>query len=261
MMRSYLHVIEKWSQTYYGPISNMPEPLQKSVGSLYLCLRAIDEIEDSMSLNSIEKINILQKIIKSIQNIDELSIKENLDFAFSSCRSKLPDVTLRLVEWISLCPDEIRFRILDCTASMAERMIPFVRTGWSIKSEGDLSQYFYAVAGTPGLCLSDIWQWYERKTTTRKYAISFGFYLQGINVLRGREQDALREVSFFPESWGKQDMIAYTLSFKPSVENYITELSTGISYNCCLHLYKYSSKILDKIIGDDKIPSDGYEKP
>ena len=39
-------MLEETSRTFYIPISRLPGGLQQAVGSAYLCLRAIDEIED-----------------------------------------------------------------------------------------------------------------------------------------------------------------------------------------------------------------------
>ena len=41
-----LTVLKETSRTFYIPITKLPSGVQEAVASAYLCLRAIDEIED-----------------------------------------------------------------------------------------------------------------------------------------------------------------------------------------------------------------------
>jgi farnesyl-diphosphate farnesyltransferase len=45
-----LDILEATSRTFFIPISRLPPGLLEAVGSGYLCLRAIDEIEDHKEL-------------------------------------------------------------------------------------------------------------------------------------------------------------------------------------------------------------------
>lgn len=47
---------------------------------------------------------------------------EELVFDWGNFGKELPEVTIRLAEWIMLCPQEIRARVADSTSSMADRM-------------------------------------------------------------------------------------------------------------------------------------------
>ena len=60
-----------------------------------------------------------------------------------------------------------------------------------------MDDYTYYVAGLVGVMLSDIWKWYDGTETDRELAIAFGRGLQTVNILRNREEDAERGVSFF----------------------------------------------------------------
>ena len=48
------------SRTFFIPISHLPVGLQEAIGSAYLCMRAIDEIEDDPQLPADTKIFLLQ---------------------------------------------------------------------------------------------------------------------------------------------------------------------------------------------------------
>ncbi len=74
--------------------------------------------------------------------------------------SQLPEVTLRLSEWVFYCPESMRGRVADCTATMADRMAFWADRNWLISNEEGLDTYTFAVAGAVGLILSEIWAWY-----------------------------------------------------------------------------------------------------
>ena len=73
---------------------------------------------------------------------------------------KIPEVSLRLAEWVFYCPESLRGRIADCTASMADRMAYWAERNWKIENEEDLDVYTFAVAGAVGLVLCEIWDWF-----------------------------------------------------------------------------------------------------
>ena len=53
-LRNYaLQILKETSRTFYIPISILPPGLQEAVSSAYLCMRAIDEIEDQRRMDCI----------------------------------------------------------------------------------------------------------------------------------------------------------------------------------------------------------------
>ena len=62
-----LQILKETSRTFYIPISIMPSGLQEAVASAYLCMRAIDEIEDHPTLENDSKGIILQNISQTLQ--------------------------------------------------------------------------------------------------------------------------------------------------------------------------------------------------
>ncbi len=104
-------------------------------------------------------------------------------------QDKLPEVSLRLAEWVFYCPDSFRGRIADVTATMAERMAYWADRNWKIENEGDLDVYTFAVAGAVGLILCEIWDWFEGTKTDRSLAIGYGRGLQSVNILRNSGED------------------------------------------------------------------------
>ncbi|MFO0280142.1 MAG: squalene/phytoene synthase family protein, partial [bacterium] len=172
-----LTILQETSRTFYIPISRLPDRLLEAVASAYLCMRAIDEVEDHPDLDNFSKSQILRQISLNLQAGTENSTKE--DFAFGLVhREILPEVTLRIGEWAMLAPDSIAPRIWDATAAMADRMAYWASNNWDIRTEVELDQYTFSVAGAVGLLLSDLWNWYDGTQTNRSYAIGFGRGLQ-----------------------------------------------------------------------------------
>jgi len=194
------------SRTFYIPISHLAKGLQEAVASAYLCMRAIDEIEDHPELQSKDKSHLLFSISRILQK----SFHENeLKALFQPYQSQLPKVTLQLAEWIQVCPETIVDKVLESTSIMAKGMAEWVNKDWQIQNEEDLDEYTYYVAGLVGVMLTDIWKWYDQTDADEHLAIAFGRGLQAVNILRNHHEDKERGVSFFPDGWKLEDMFAY----------------------------------------------------
>lgn len=195
-----LHILESTSRTFFIPISRLPGLLLAAVASGYLCMRAIDEIEDHPDLDNKSKELLLRSVSRTLQSAGNSLRNEDFLVTDPLFRERLPEVTVRLGDWVRLAPSTIAARIWDATAAMADRMASWVVSNWAIQTEADLDSYTFGVAGAVGLMLSDIWAWYDGTRTDRFNAIGFGRGLQSVNILRNREADQARGVDFFP--WG-----------------------------------------------------------
>jgi farnesyl-diphosphate farnesyltransferase len=132
-----------------------------------------------------------------------------LEPIFLPYRETLPEVTLRISEWLWHVPQSIAPRVWDATIAMADHMAYWVENNWRIQTEADLNGYTYSVAGSVGLLICDIWTWFDGSQIDRLAAIHFGRGLQSVNILRNREEDGERGVNFFPAGWVEKDMFIY----------------------------------------------------
>lgn len=57
-----LTILKETSRTFYIPISKLPDTIKEAVASAYLCLRAIDEIEDHPGLPNDVKALLLRRL-------------------------------------------------------------------------------------------------------------------------------------------------------------------------------------------------------
>lgn len=205
-------VLTETSRTFAIPISFLPEKLRQTISIAYLCMRALDEIEDHVSLEVPAKVTLLQKISANLQATSFSGVVakfQNLDSFFEPYKTILPEVTLRLEDWLSHAPVDIIPRLVDASASMADRMAYWVERNWLIRSELELNSYTFSVAGSVGLLISDIWAWFDGSQLNRVDAVNFGRALQAVNILRNREEDLQRNVDFFPGGWSRKEMSAY----------------------------------------------------
>jgi farnesyl-diphosphate farnesyltransferase len=227
-----LVILEKTSRTFYIPIIRLPSGLQEAVASAYLCMRAIDEIEDNTELNNFTKVKLLRNISEILQEgtdsfaVDAFSILKDY-------QNVLPEVTQGIIKWATLAPQSIAPRIWDGTAAMADRMAYWAERNWQIQTEADLNRYTFSVAGSVGLLLSDLWAWYDGTQTNRIQSIGFGRGLQAVNILLNRSEDLSKGVKFFPIGWSKEQMHHYARCNLSLADVYINNLPNGPALNFC----------------------------
>ncbi|MEH1793223.1 MULTISPECIES: squalene/phytoene synthase family protein [unclassified Nostoc] len=233
LRRDALQILQETSRTFYIPINLLPPGLQEAVASAYLCMRAIDEIEDHPGLDNATKAKLLRTISLTLQaGVDGFAVDAFFE-GFSGYENTLEEVTLRIREWSLLAPETIAPRIWDATAAMADRMASWAEINWKIYTESDLDRYTFGVAGAVGLLLSDLWTWYDGTQTNRTQAIGFGRGLQAVNILRNHTEDLGRGVDFFPEGWNAANMQEYARRNLALAEAYTKDLPTGPALDFC----------------------------
>jgi farnesyl-diphosphate farnesyltransferase len=232
-----LRVLQETSRTFFIPIRQLTPGLQEAITAAYLCMRAIDEIEDHPHLECKDKIGLLHQISRQLQA--QTSVATFPPDAFQKCfvpyQDRLPEVTLHLADWVCLAPEEVAPRIWEAVATMAERMAGWVAEGWRIQTEADLDRYTYGVAGATGVLLCDLWAWGEGEQLHRSAAIQFGRGLQAVNILRNRAEDLERGVNFFPVGWTQEQMSEYARSQLRQAEAYALTLPSA-PFEALIHI-------------------------
>lgn len=233
LCRDALEILKETSRTFYIPIIRLPHGLQEAVTSAYLCLRAIDQIEDSPELDNLTKAKLLRTISLTLQaGVDGFAV-DAFSVGFKTHENSLEEVSLRIREWMLLPPATIAPRIWDATAAMADRMAYWAEINWEIHTEADLDRYTFGVASAVGLLLSDLWAWYDGTQTNRIHAIGFGRALQAVNILRNHMEDLGRGVDFFPEGWSAEDMQKYARRNLALADAYTNALPVGPALDFC----------------------------
>ena len=250
-----LETLKQTSRTFYIPIVRLPKELQDAVASAYLCMRAIDEIEDTPDLDNYTKARLLRSVSLRMQEITDVDSYNRINSDLAPYKSVLPEVSWRIGEWAKLAPETIAPRVWDATAAMADRMAYWAEENWTITTEADLDRYTFSVAGAVGLLLSDLWSWYDGTITNRSQAIAFGRGLQAVNIVRNQSEDSLRGVDFVPEGWTSKDVQDYARRQLKQANLYIESLpknSPALSF--CQIPYILAKGTLDAIaLGKPKL--------
>jgi len=246
-----LDMLATTSRTFFIPISRLPAGLQDAVMAGYLCLRAIDEIEDHPGLDNQTKALLLRSISRTLQTTFAAS---DFTLALSHHQPELPEVTRRIGEWALLAPPSIAPRVWEATATMADRMAQWEENSWSIQTEADLERYTFGVAGSVGLLLSDLWTWYNGTPSNRIHAVGFGRGLQAVNILRNHADDVGRGVEFFPAGWQAEDMHTYARRNLALADAYNRALPPGPVLDFCIIPLALAYATLDALAhGDGKL--------
>ncbi|MFC5602867.1 squalene/phytoene synthase family protein [Sporosarcina koreensis] len=223
LQKEAMHVLKLTSRTFYIPIKLLNPTLRKTVGSAYLCMRAIDEIEDHEELHPESKQHLLQATSKLLQNdFFDVAAYRALVKPYENL---LPEVTLRLGDWLAVCPAGIVAKVKESTSIMADGMAKWVGKNFVIRTKEDLDDYTYYVAGLVGVMLSDIWEQFDGTKTDRDLAIGYGRGLQAVNMLRNQDEDAERGVRFLPDGWDRQDLFEYAELNLKKADAYIESIS------------------------------------
>ncbi|KGF73532.1 phytoene synthase [Neosynechococcus sphagnicola sy1] len=249
-----LEILKATSRTFYIPISRLPLGLQEAVASAYLCMRAIDEIEDHPDLDNATKAKLLRMISLTLQAAVDGSTIKDFPLGWGIHQSMLPEVSVRIGEWAVLAPATIAPRIWEATAAMSDRMAYWAASDWEIHTEADFDRYTFGVAGAVGLLLSDLWGWYDGTQTNRSYAVGFGRGLQAVNILRNRREDLARGVDFFPDGWTEAQVHDYTRRNLDLADAYTRSLPLGPALDFCQIPLTLAYATLDALVqGQDKL--------
>ena len=207
LQKEAMRVLKDTSRTFYIPITFLERDLKHAVGASYLCMRALDEIEDNENVSNTVKHDILMKVKELfVYPFDEAAYFE----ALGAEKEKMPEVTLRMKDWIEFCPEGARPYMFEACNEMAFGMGKWCKKNFEVHTREDLDEYTYYVAGLVGRLLSQLWEWKTGLVTDHDLAIGYGRGLQAVNILRNEEEDMEeRGVSFVPDGWTRDDLFAY----------------------------------------------------
>lgn len=238
-----MRVLKDTSRTFYIPITFLKTDMKHSVAAAYLVFRAIDEIEDHEDISNETKHSILMQLSELFKQ--PFSEEEYLSI-IEPVKEQLPEVSLRLIEWIDACPTGSRQLMMDTGSEMAYGMAKWAQKNWNVETREDLDEYTYYVAGIVGLYLSKIWNWSYGQETNDELALGFGRGLQAVNILRNQDEDlAERGVSFVPDGWHRDQLFAYADENLDKADEYIEMLTDRSATMFCRLPLAFAHKSLD----------------
>lgn len=223
LYKEAMQVLKDTSRTFYIPITFLKNDLKISVAAAYLAMRAIDEIEDHEELSNDVKFDLLSAMSELLK--DNFN-NEAYQLLLAPYAEQLPEVSLRLADWLTFCPEESRKIVQTSTSEMAFGMAKWAKANWQVRTREDLDDYTYYVAGLVGTMLSELWAWGAGVQTDRELAIGYGRGLQAVNILRNQHEDLdERGVSFVPEGWTREDLFAYAEENLTKADLYMKDIN------------------------------------
>lgn len=248
LLQEAQEVLTQTSRTFVIPISRLEGSLNHVVMASYLCMRSIDEIEDHPILPKEDKIHLLRTVGEQI-----LKIGTPLSPHFADLDDVLPEVTVRIDDWLTLIPSEITEKVRFFVSKMADGMADWTERNWVVRTEEDLNDYTYYVAGLVGELLSTLWKWHDGIDTDANLAVAFGRGLQAVNIIRNRGEDQERGVSFYPDGWTQERMIDYAKKQLALADEYIASIQSK-------HIYEFCSIPLALAYGTLRVIENNQEK-
>lgn len=237
-----MRVLKETSRTFYIPITFLKSDLKHSVASAYLVMRAIDEIEDHELIPNDTKYELLMQVSELFKRpfTEEAYLR-----IIEPVKEQLPEVSLRLYDWVQACPEGSRPMMMEISNEMAFGMAKWAKKNWQVQTKEDLDDYTYYVAGVVGVYLSKLWHWSYGQETDLDLAIGFGRGLQAVNILRNQKEDSEeRGVSFVPDGWSRDDLFAYAEDNLKKADAYIATLSEKSTVMFCRLPLEFAHKSL-----------------
>lgn len=262
LQKDAMRVLKSTSRTFYIPITFLQKQLKTAVANAYLMMRAIDEIEDNEHKNITNdvKANLLNEISDLLK--EETFDEQKYRSLIEPYKHYLPEVTIRLGDWISLLPESCAQLVKNSTSEMAYGMAKWAKNNWDIKTKEDLDEYTYYVAGLVGVMLSDLWEWDCGVKTDRDLAIGYGRGLQAVNILRNQQEDwQERKVSFVPENWTREHLFEYAEMNLNKADQYMKDITKrSIVLFCRLPLALAHKTLKAMQNGREKLSREEVEK-
>lgn len=241
--KDVMRVLKDTSRTFFIPINLLKKDLKQAVSTAYLVYRGIDEIEDHETLPNEMKADILKQISALFKNP---VTEEDYLAIIAPIRDQLPEVSVRVVDWLNACPESAQHLIRETGAEMAYGMAIWAEKNWQVETKEDLDDYTYYVAGIVGVLLSQLWDWSYGYDYDKDLAIGFGRGLQAVNILRNQEEDLEeRGVNFVPDGWTRDDLFVYAEENLAKADTYIATLTEKSTILFCRLPLEFAHKSLD----------------
>jgi len=241
--KDVMRVLKETSRTFYIPISLLKTDLKQVVSTAYLIYRAIDEIEDHETIPNETKSTILMALSELFKQ--PFSEGDYLEI-IAPIESQLPEVSVRLYDWLEACPESARPIVMETGSEMAYGMSKWAKRNWDIQTKEDLDDYTYYVAGIVGILLSKTWDWSYGYDADMDLAVGFGRGLQAVNILRNEDEDMdERGVNFVPNGWSRADLFAYADENLAKADAYIESLTEKSTILFCKLPLAFAHKSLD----------------
>lgn len=243
--------LNQTSRSFAAVIQALDGDIRHAVCVFYLILRALDTLEDDMTISVEKKVPLLRGFHTFLYEPDWRYMESK-----EKHRQVLEDFPTISLEFRSLA-EKYRTVIADICQKMGNGMAEFLDKHVTSKQEWD--QYCHYVAGLVGIGLSRLFSASEFEDPVvgedTERANSMGLFLQKTNIIRDYLEDQQEGREFWPqEIWGRyvkklgdfakpenmdvavqclNELITNTLHHIPDVITYLSRLRNQSVFNFC----------------------------
>ncbi|WFD34882.1 squalene synthase [Malassezia cuniculi] len=211
-MRECWAFLDATSRSFAAVIKELKGELSRVICIFYLVLRALDTIEDDMTIPASVKIPLLVDFYKKLN-------EPGWNFTESGPNEKDRQLLVefdKVIEEYQLLSEGCRIVIADICARMGAGMASYIELGNSpgglrMQKWADYDLYCHFVAGLVGEGLSGLFSEteIERSSVGLQLTLSnhMGLFLQKTNIIRDYAEDSAEGRFFWPkECWGVGDV-------------------------------------------------------
>ncbi|XP_072842872.2 squalene synthase isoform X2 [Pogona vitticeps] len=250
LRRCYLY-LNQTSRSFAAVIQALDGELRHAVCIFYLVLRALDTVEDDMTINLETKVPILHNFHSYLYQPDWRFMESNEKD--KQVLEDFPTISLEFRNLAKVYQDVIA----DVCHKMGVGMVEFLEK--KVDSEKDWDKYCHYVAGLVGIGLSRLFSASQLEDAIvgqdTALANSMGLFLQKTNIIRDYLEDQLEGREFWPsEVWNKyvkkmsdlakpenidkavqcmNELITNALHHVPDVLTYLSRLKNQSVFNFC----------------------------
>ncbi|KAH9466682.1 hypothetical protein MJO28_000704 [Puccinia striiformis f. sp. tritici] len=234
--------LDQTSRSFSAVIKELDGELSRVVCIFYLVLRALDTVEDDMSIDIEIKETLLKTFYQKL---------EQPGWNFDGCSPTEKDRNLlvefdKVISEFQVLEPKYRTIIMDVTCRMGTGMARFARTAvdgggvFSIDTMGAFDGYCHYVAGLVGEGLSRLFSESGKENPELKYQLrlsnSMGLFLQKTNILRDFREDVDAGRMFWPSIIWKKFVKEPKLLTLPEYQNQAKFALTEITIDTLNHV-------------------------
>lgn len=260
-LKECYHLLNKTSRSFAAVIKELHPELRDAVMIFYLALRALDTVEDDMTIDPKVKVPLLRQFHEKLNTKDWTFDGNGPN---EKDRIVLVEFDQILTEYQKLKPeyqDIIKRITLKMGNGMADYILDENFNTNGVATLQDFDLYCHYVAGLVGEGLSDLMVFAgfaDKKVQADKYQLSesMGLFLQKTNIIRDYYEDLQDGRSFYPkEIWSKytealpnfaknanekqagvyciNDLVLNALCHVTDVLTYLSLITESTSFNFC----------------------------
>lgn len=213
-MDTITELVTQTSRTFALGIRQLPDTLERVVSVAYLTLRVSDYFEDNEAMPAERKLGYLgawadalrESCVRTAEPIPSPAFRGPAEYDETTPDALAARAADTILAAFRDLPDAERAivgrHVVDSTGGMAR----WVAKGPAFRTEADLDDYMFEVAGRVGLLLTELFALRSGSVARRhekmlRLGVEFGLGLQTVNVIRGLSSDHDRGWIFVPRSF------------------------------------------------------------